>query len=479
MAQLHGTIIDEQTGECVAAKVQVLTSSGEYASPTNAIQKVGTGQPFFYSEGNFSVEIPRGHTFVTVERGTEYEPKHLEIQASSNGIHTVIISISRWNKFAEEGWHAGNTHIHYDEKETRPDERLALDPRVEDLRMTAVSVLKRGDLEYATNKYPVGFLTDFSSKHHYVQNGEESRHNQEPWEIGYGHIMLLDIHNAVEPMSRGVLVDQFEPDYPPLSYACDETRRQGGTVIWCHNGQGMEAPVAAALGKVDAFNLFDPYWSEAEYDVYYQILNCGIRLPASTGSDWYICSANRVYTHSDSEFKYTNWLNSLKAGKTFITNGPYISLVLNDHGPGDELVSNPGQKLTATVEWKSHYPIQLAEIIQNGNVIFAEKYRPKQKSGIMELEFEVLHDSWVSARLFSGVRDSYLQPQFAHTSPVYVIAGKDAPERKTSALEFVRKIDRSIEWVQRKGRFYNDSQRTEIENLFREGQALYKGWTVG
>ena len=113
-------------------------------------------------------------------------------------------------------------------------------------------------------------------------------------------------------------------------------------MIWCHNGQGMEAPVAAALGKVDAFNLFDPYWNDTEYDIYYRILNCGIRLPASTGSDWYICSANRVYTHSDSEFEYTNWLNSLKSGKTFITNGPYISLVLNDHVPGDELMTTPG-----------------------------------------------------------------------------------------------------------------------------------------
>ena len=90
------------------------------------------------------------------------------------------MEILRWNNFADQGWHAGNTHIHYDEKETRPDQRLSLDPRVEDVRMTAVSILKRGDLEYTTNKYPVGILTDFSSSHHYVQNGEESRHNKKP-----------------------------------------------------------------------------------------------------------------------------------------------------------------------------------------------------------------------------------------------------------------------------------------------------------
>jgi hypothetical protein len=66
----------------------------------------------------------------------------------------------------------------------------------------------------------------------------------------------------------------------------------------------MEAPVAAALGKVDAFNLFDPSWIDAEYDIYYQMLNAGIRLPASTGSDWAICSANRVHADTGMAFEY-------------------------------------------------------------------------------------------------------------------------------------------------------------------------------
>ena len=64
--------------------------------------------------------------------------------------------------------------LHYDEKEQRPDDRLSLDPRVEDLRMTAISILKRWELEYASNKYAPGFLNEFSSTHYYVQCGEET-----------------------------------------------------------------------------------------------------------------------------------------------------------------------------------------------------------------------------------------------------------------------------------------------------------------
>lgn len=476
MGYLHGEIIDSHTGKSVAAKVQVLTSSGEYASPHDAIHKVGTGAPFFYSDGSFSVEIPRGHTRVTIERGTEYEPKIVTIQGTSGGTNNLEVEISRWNKFSDQGWHAGNTHIHYDEKETRSDQRLSLDPRVEDLRMTAVSILKRGDLEYATNKYPVGILTDFSSSHHYVQNGEESRHNKKPWEIGYGHVMLLDIRNAIDPLSRGVLVSPFDPDYPPLSYACDETRTQGGTVIWCHNGQGMEAPVAAALGKVDAFNLFDPYWSDAEYDIYYQMLNSGIRLPVSTGSDWYICSANRVYAQTTSKFEYLSWLNSLKTGKTFITNGPFISFKLDNHSLGAEVHASPGDMMSLDVEWKSYYPVKVVEIIQNGRVVVVKNYPISTREGSIKEDIKVSSDGWFAARLFSGIRDSYLQPLFAHTSPIYVTTGKSSPEQKKASRKFVEAIDNSIEWVQSKGRFYNDAQRAEVEDLFREGQEQYRKW---
>ena len=277
------------------------------------------------------------------ERGTEYVPAEITVDASLQGTAAVELELERWAELGEQGWHPGNTHIHYDEKEQRPDDRLSLDPRVEDLRMTAISILKRWELEYATNKYAPGFLNEFSSTHYYVQCGEENRHNAlGSHSIGYGHVMFLNIRNVVHPVSRGLLVDAFDPDYPPLSYACDDTHRQGGVVIWCHNGQGMEAPVAAALGKLDAFNLFDPQWMDPEYDIYYRMLNAGIKLPASTGSDWFISSANRVYADTGRAFDYDDWLTALKQGKTFITNGPALRLTVADQEPGAEVYTPAG-----------------------------------------------------------------------------------------------------------------------------------------
>ena len=477
-ATLAGSITDKATGERVPAKVSVTVSPGNFVHPRDAILKVGTGDPFFYADGEFEVNAPRGPARVVVERGTEYVPAVLNVDMPARGTVAVDVELERWSVLGDQGWHPGNTHIHYDEKEERPDERLRLDPRVEDLRMTAVSILRRWDLEYATNKYPPGMLTDFSTAHHYVQCGEENRHGtkwpEEQGTMGYGHIMLLNIRNVVEPVSRGMLVDDFYPDYPPLSYACDDTRRQGGIVIWCHNGRGMEAPVAAAMGKVDAFNLFDPYWNDVEYDVYYRMLNAGARLPASTGSDWFVCSGNRVYAHSGGPFDYESWLQALTSGRTFITNGPALDLSVDDQAPGAEVEATGDRPISVVVTGKSHYPVHRVEIVSNGAVVAAEFFPEGSTEWRLEADLVTETDGWVAARVSSDARDSYFQPIFAHASPVYIKAGGDGPHRLEAARRFVAEIDDSLELIAKRGRFYTDAQRREVVDLFRQGREVYR-----
>ncbi len=481
MARITGEIRDAATGEVVQARVQVLGPTGEPLAPDGAMWKSGPGEPFFYSDGQFSIDAPRGYSQVLVERGTEFTPWRQTVEIESGGADqsgnvALDVQLERWGDLPERGWHPGNTHIHYDEKETDPDRRLAYDSRVENLRMTAVSVLKRWDLDYATNKYPPGVLTEFTDTHHHVQSGEESRHNHDPdrpFVIGYGHVMLLNIRNIVEPISRGLLVDPFTPDYPPLSYVCDDANAQGGLVIWCHNGQGMEAPVAAALGKVHATNLFDPYWNDIEYDIWYHMLNCGIRLPASTGSDWFVSSANRVYAQGQQSFDYDEWLQSIKQGNTFITNSPAIYMTVNGSQAGDTIDASTERSMKVRVEWQSHYAVDRVEIVANGKVVSAENAR--STSGVHEAEIPIETDGWVAARAAGAARDSFNQPVWAHTSPVYVTgAGKAPVSREDSARHFSDQIDEAIDWVSKKGKFYTDVQRREVIDLHRAGQSFYK-----
>ena len=477
MPKITGEIHDAMTGEVVQARVQVISPDGGNVAPTDAMWKVGPGEPFFYSNGQFSLDASLGYHRILVERGTEYTPwqKTIEVDGSSDSV--IDIQLDRWADLPDRGWHPGNTHIHYDEKEKDPDRRLAYDSRVEDLRMTAVSILKRWDLDYATNKYPPGVLNEFTDTHHHVQSGEETRHNQDPsnpFQIGYGHVMLLNIRNQVDPISRGLIVDQFDPDYPPLSYACDLAADQGGLVIWCHNGQGMEAPVAAALGKVHAMNLFDPYWSDIEYLNWYHMLNTGIKLPVSTGSDWFVCSANRVYSQTNGEFEYESWLDGVRKGRTFITNGPALFLSVSGHEPGDTIEVEPGTRLNVHANWNSHYTVDHVEIVVNGNVVARREFPGGTTNGHLEAELTADADGWIAARLGSASRDSFNQSLWAHTSPVYIAGtGVTAAASAQSASYFVDRIDEGIEWVKTKGRFYSDAQRKEVVDLFKRGQDYY------
>ncbi|MBT4499430.1 MAG: CehA/McbA family metallohydrolase [Gemmatimonadetes bacterium] len=478
MGILHGTVVDAATGEQLDAKVHVLTSTGNFAHPSGSLLKRGPGTPFFFTDGQFQVNASRGRADVLVERGTEYEPARFIVQVPSKGSVDVEIPLNRWYYPQESNWYPGNTHIHYDEKENRPDDRMAIDCSVEGYSITCLSVLDRRQLPYASNKYPIGVMNEFTTAHHVLDIGEENRHYGErsPWGMGYGHVMFLNIRNLVQPVSRGhTLSGQFDPDYPPLCFCCDDTRDQGGIVIWCHNGKGMEAPVAAALGKLDAFNLFDPFWADPEYEIWYHLLNCGIDLPASTGTDWFVCSNNRVYINTSAEFSYASWIDGMKAGRTFITNGPALDLKLNDQPLGSTVELTGGGELEAEVTFHSHYPVERLELIVDGQPIQDWEWPEGRREGEIRHPLHIERDGWIAARLWGDARDSFGHSIYAHTSPVYFRCGAPPLARPDAARYFLSSIDESLKWIDTWGRYNNDEQRREVKDLFHRARKVYAG----
>src|SRR4051812_42893031 len=114
MPTLRGRIWDRESGRPLEARVQVIASSGQVSAPADAIHKVGTGEPFFYSDGSFEIEAPSGPTDVVVERGTEYRPLRLTVDLPRHGAVEVNLALERWIRLSDRGWYAGNTHVHYD-----------------------------------------------------------------------------------------------------------------------------------------------------------------------------------------------------------------------------------------------------------------------------------------------------------------------------------------------------------------------------
>jgi len=151
---------------------------------------------------------------------------------------------------------------------------------------------------------------------------------------------------------------------------------------------------------------------------WYELLNAGLRVTGVAGSDFPV-PLNRqkpwprwlpllgperalVKARPD-ENSYDSWSRGVRDGKVIVTNGPLVELSLDD--------KTGTVKATASF-WR---PIELLEIIRNGEVIAA-------KPGGTELsaKADCPESCWLAARVRAQRRDGEPEIQ-AHTNPAYLL----------------------------------------------------------
>ena len=478
---IRGAIRDGISGKGVAAKLRVTdVRTGQDFLPADAIRSMpppDTRSPrrYFYARGSYEIAVPPGDYQIEVVRGIEHDTVTTSVAVDSDTTRVRDFSIPALRDLKGAGWYSGNTHTHYRvELDEDPDERLRLVPPAEALDVSVLSYLIRNDLPYISNKYRIGRLPEFSRDGTLVDMGEEARNNTPANQFGYGHCLFLDIPRLVEPVSTGMLSrDGKAPDFPTLSMLCEEAKRIGGTTVWCHNGGGMETPVAIALGLVDAYNLADG--SEADYTSYYRYLNCGFRLPLSSGTDWWIYDHNRVFVQVEGAFSYDSWLAGLRAGRTFVSNGPLLDLTVDGRRPGSSIETAGPLKVAASAV--SRLPFDRLEIILDGNVV-AERTAVAHSEAWLEIEIPVKRSGWVAARITSDSKTHAGYTVFAHTSPVYHTVHGTLARRAEPAARFVEEIERSIGYIRKTYRFASEADLALALGRFRQGKEFYARLTA-
>lgn len=474
------SITDKESGKPLAVRVEVSDTQGhKYWTPIKGAsyaidrdRKVGWQTtlwdnqpgPFFYlgGEGKLGVD-PKGKT-AKIYHGFEYRPVEMEIPDDGK----VHIAMERWINMPKLGWFSGQTHIHTTDlgSPVQFSQYWPLVSQAEDLHASYILTLK-GEWDthaiYA-DEFPMGLRKAFSTSDHHIAYGEEFRNNP------YGHLAFLGLSSLIQPISTGALGELGGPDYPSNAAILDEALAQGANTIAAHFGNfrpakveqikagwpstGFEMPVDMALGKIQ---LAEIEGNGGQTDVWYDLLNCGFKIPATAGPDWVMKDTPRVYVNlGDTPFSLANWRKSLKQGNSFITRGPMLFFNVNGKQPGSTLEVKKGQT-NFQVEAKAltpDGPIPV-EVVYNGEVILKTS----------ETSFQVtLEDSgWLAVRC-----------EGAHSNPVYInVEGRPAGKAEP-AQKFIKIIDRLSDWVETKGLFDTESQKEEVLKVIGEGKAVYE-----
>jgi hypothetical protein len=207
-------------------------------------------------------------------------------------------------------------------------------------------------------------------------------------------------------------------------------------------------------------------------DLYYRILNSGIELPLSAGSANGVKATpvgyNRVYVrHAANTIDHAAFVQPLKAGRSFSTNGPIVELEADgQYGPGDRIDVRRGQSIRLRARARSLRPLEVVQIVVNGQVV-AEQEGHATRELLVETTIAPDRSAWAAVRAFEPSAKSEV---FAHTSPIYFNVGGQPVVVPEAVRDLVQKVDLLIAHTERLDGFRQEAHRKETLDVYREAR---------
>jgi hypothetical protein len=470
---------DAETGKPIAGIVRVVPSGETKALPLPGLYDRLRGLKPTDSWAGWhivpiaggSAKLPRQKVRIDAVSGLETVRLIEELDLSKSPPEQITLKLKPAFRTEVSGLVAGNTHLHLMNIPAEDaDEYLKQVPTADRLKILFISYLERfqEDVNYITNRYPVGNLKQFTATGVLVNNGEEHRHNFGSKGQGYGHVMFLNINELVKPVSLGSGITGEGTDDVPLRPGIENARKQGGIVLWCHNVFGFEDVPNILSHRIDALNVFDGARIGTYEEGYYRYLNIGMRLPISTGTDWFMYDFARVYAKVPGELTIPGWLDAVKAGRCQATNGPLLSLTVDGKEIGDIIKLDAAKTVRIEATATGRHNFQTLQLIENGRVV--QTADAKEKDGIWtaKLSRETLLEepAWFAARIDSTTKNEFDRLLYAHTSPVYV----DFAGKRVFDIEAARGLQKLMEEardeIKLRGKFTGDAERDRILAIY-------------
>ena len=399
----------------------------------------------------FVAELAPGRYTLLAERGKEYAPAEVAVEVGAQAPKPVEIRLARWIDMAARGWYSGDTHVHRTVGELR-------------------NVMPAEDLNVA---FPLtSWVTVAGEPPPQAAADKPPETGPEPIAIDPTHV-VWPINTEYEigrvggrPYTLGAVFalgqkTPLEAGVPPVRPAAEQAHRQGALLDLdkhCWPWSLMLVPVM----RVDLFELannhmwrvpFDfrtfhiahvPGFMRVERDArgltewgwidwglktYYALLNCGFRLRPTAGTASGVhpvpLGFSRVYVHLPGGFRYDDWLQGLREGRSFVTTGPMLMVQTDGRPPGATIRLDPkAGKHTCRLTGVAigAVPLRPVEVVINGRVAarLPPANRPTDQGAYespIETSVAIDGSSWVALRVMEDRPDGRIR--FAHTSPVH------------------------------------------------------------
>lgn len=466
--------------------------------------------------GTADLVIPAGDYLVESTRGMGVAIRRDRVGVGPAQVTRVFLEAVPFVDPSATSLRAVNTHLHLLLRSrlkmgvdlvsrAQADAYLRTVGESDELDLVYVSYLTQPGVDIVSNDYTADDLRAFSLGATRFVDGIEHRHGgvrvidpsspRTPTEkeaiytqdnsrvaMSYGHVLLLGLgrHRVSASLGPGMSDTPDATDGTPLRDGMRQTRDEGGAVVWCHGSQGAEWIPSWVGGWLHAQNIYDGGTEGTFETVHYPLLNAGLRVPFSTGSDWGVWDFSRVMVESREPLTHAGFLQELAAGRSYITNEPFLEFTVEHARAGDTLALAAGRAVRVRARAMGRSDFIRLQLVYNGRVVHEA---PARQSGFhhqaeMDVEVPLDEPGWLALRVPPEkpytIRSRYTGPGinvfgkaiFAHTSPVYVtIAGRGRSDR--AAVEALRaRLDAALAEIDRHGRFRDQRERDSLRRLF-------------
>lgn len=517
-------VLDPQ-GRPTPARVSVTAADGRAYAPADAWMHgdewyVRSERPFeahyFHTQGVSELDLPAGTFEIEVMKGFEHHIARRAIEVTASGTpHSFTIQLKALAlaslRTPVHQWLPGDAHIHmnYGGHYRNTPENLARQAEAEDLRVVHNLIVNKEqripDVEYFRGKQ----LDPASSARALILHGQE--YHTSAW----GHLGLLGLRsNLIIPDYADYPLTAAASLYPSNDVISDLARAQGALVGYVHPFDApapdpykdarvsYQFPADVAHGKVDYFEVMGFSDHLITSAVWYRLLNLGYRIPAAAGTDAmmnyaslrgplglvraYVKVPARSLATADARQKtMRDWLDGLRAGRSFVTNGPLLSFTLNGKEPGDEIkLPAGGGTVNFTAELNSIVPVDHFEVICNGEKktrLLAAPGASAQQKGTLQFD----RSGWCLLRAYADkaahpILDLY---PFASTSPIYItVEGastqsgatrREGPHSPEDAKFFVQWLDRVLEFARARSNWNSPAERAHVLAYLEKARAIF------